>query len=56
MLHIVSTIEFLAKTSLTSLPPEHNSGHTTNMIGMILQDLQAPLDTTILMMCTNVKG
>lgn len=36
----VSTIQFLAKTSRALFSPAHDGGHTTNVVGVMSQDLQ----------------
>ena len=38
MLTAVFTIELLAKTSRASFPSVHGGGHTTNTVGVVLQD------------------
>lgn len=52
---IVSTV-VLAKMSQVMFPPIHNDVYTTNIDGMISQDLQTPLSTTIIMMLRKRQG
>jgi hypothetical protein len=51
---IVFTIELPTETLWASLPLVHGGGHTTNVFGMVFQDV-APLSIST-MACARVKG